>query len=34
MRVRDIEVANGEEQIKLACAACGIEAAQTNILSA
>jgi hypothetical protein len=34
MRVRDIEVANGEEQIKLVCAACGIEAAQTNALSA
>jgi hypothetical protein len=33
MRVRDTEVANGEEQIKLACAACGMEAAQTNILS-
>jgi hypothetical protein len=33
MRVRAIEVANGEEQIKLACAACGAEAAQTNALS-
>jgi hypothetical protein len=33
MRVRAIEIAKGEEQIKLACAACGAEAAQTNLLS-
>jgi hypothetical protein len=33
MRVRTIEVARGEELIKLACAACGAEAAQTNPLS-
>jgi hypothetical protein len=33
MRLRDIEVANGEEQIKLACAACGMEAVQTSALS-
>jgi len=33
MRLRAIEVANGQERIKLACAACGAEAAQTNALS-
>lgn len=33
MRVRAIEVANGQEWIKLACAACGAEAAQANVLS-
>jgi hypothetical protein len=33
MRVRAIEVANGQEWIKLACAACGVEAAQSNVLS-
>jgi hypothetical protein len=33
MRLREIEVANGEEQIKLTCAACGMEAVQTNTLS-
>jgi hypothetical protein len=33
MRLREIEVANGEEQIKLTCAACGMEAVQTNALS-
>jgi hypothetical protein len=33
MRLRAIEVANGEERIKLVCAACGAEAAQTNVLS-
>jgi hypothetical protein len=33
MRVRAIEVANGQEWIKLACAACGAEAAQSNALS-
>jgi len=33
MRLRDIEVADGEEQIKLTCAACGMEAVQTNALS-
>jgi len=33
MRLRAIEVANGQEWIKLACAACGMEAAQTNALS-
>jgi hypothetical protein len=33
MRLRAIEVANGQEWIKLACAACGAEAAQTNALS-
>jgi hypothetical protein len=27
MRLRAIEVANGQEWIKLACAACGAEAA-------
>jgi hypothetical protein len=32
MRVRAIEVANGQEWIKLACAGCGAEAAQTNVL--
>jgi hypothetical protein len=33
MRLREIEVANGEEQIKLTCAACGMEAVQTNTLA-
>jgi hypothetical protein len=33
MRLRAIEVANGQEWIKLACTACGAEAAQTNALS-
>jgi len=33
MRLRAIEIANGEERIKLACAACGAEAAQTSALS-
>jgi len=33
MRLRAIEVANGQERIKLACAACGAEAAQTSVLS-
>src|SRR5262249_12256633 len=33
MRLRAIEVANGQERIKLACAACGAEAAQTKALS-
>jgi len=33
MRVRAIEVANGQEWIKLACAVCGAEAAQANVLS-
>jgi hypothetical protein len=33
MRLREIEVADGEEQIKLGCAACGMEAVQTNTLS-
>jgi transcription elongation factor Elf1 len=32
-RVRTIEVANGEEHITLACAACGTEATQTKVLS-
>jgi hypothetical protein len=30
MRIRTIEVSNGEEQTKLACAACGTEATQTK----
>jgi hypothetical protein len=33
MRVRTIEVANGEEQITLACVACGTEATQTKVLA-
>jgi hypothetical protein len=33
MRIRTIEVSNGEEQTKLACAACGTEATQTKVLS-
>jgi hypothetical protein len=32
MRVRSIEVANGEEHIKLACAPCGTEATQSTKL--
>ena len=32
MRVRSIEVANGEELIKLACAPCGTEATQSTKL--
>jgi len=33
MRLRAIEVADGEERIKLACSACGAEAAQTSVLA-
>ena len=33
MRIRTIEIVNGEEQTKLACAACGTEATQTKMLS-
>jgi len=32
MRARSIEVANGEEHIKLACAPCGTEATQSTKL--
>ena len=33
MRTRTIEIADGKEQTKLACAACGTEATQTRVLS-
>jgi hypothetical protein len=33
MRVRSIEVLDGEEHIKLACAPCGTEATQSTKLS-
>jgi len=33
MRIRTIEIVHGEEQTKLACAACGTEATQTKVLS-
>jgi DNA-directed RNA polymerase subunit M/transcription elongation factor TFIIS len=33
MRTRTIEVADGEEQTKLACATCGTEATQSKMLS-
>jgi transcription elongation factor Elf1 len=33
MRVRTIEVANGQEQITLACTACGTETTQARVLA-
>jgi len=33
MRTRTIEVADGEEQTKLACVTCGSEAMQSRMLS-
>ena len=33
MRIRTIEVADGEEQTKLVCATCGAEAIQSKMLS-
>jgi len=33
MRTRTIEVVDGEEQTKLACATCGTEAMQSKMLS-
>ena len=33
MRTRTIEVADGEEQTKLACATCGTQAMQSRMLS-
>jgi hypothetical protein len=32
MRLRTIEVANGEEHTKLACAECGTEVTQSKVL--